>query len=1306
MKKLLAILISILFFIPVMPTLMAMPQPQQIYISPNLQGVPILPLSPDTPIYLNIFDLPKNMNLLLFDTQRIYNGQLHLTKQEVINKFAPIDKIEQQASFLQSQGFTIVFKTPFSLIAEAPAAIVNQVFNTTLYLYNVNGKIVYKPLKDPVIPPILRNALITGLTNYTSVEHSFKPQYITLGKLVNGFLKINSDFAFSNLHFAYTYYTPKDLQGVYNVTLSDGENVTIAIIDAYGDPLIQQDLQQFDSEFGLPPANLTIIPIGPYRPELGVFSGWDVETALDVEATHLMAPKANIQLIVTYDASFSAILQAIIYVVSEGKAQVVSMSFGAPENLFSASGLYAYYAGEAFPNYPLVDYYFALGTAEGITFVASSGDYGAYGYYISPTYYGGVSFPSSSPFVLSVGGTTLYANITSGYISARNSSATYGYETAWSVLPQYVGYFTSTVSSGGGYSTFFPAPYWQRSITNSSFRATPDVAAVGNPYTGLIIIVEGTETVIGGTSLSAPLWAGAIADIDSYVGHPIGLISPILYEIYHNVAVYDKLFHQVTLGFNGEYLAHAGYNLVTGLGSPNVGLLKEYIKQYLASHQSLKISLMTYEVGVTVPWYMYNSTFTIVADISYPDNTSVINGSFTAYIYTLSGYLDKVELTFNGTYWVGEYTISPGQPPNMWTIVVNGTSGKYSGEAMTDIDVGESINIISPVAEVIPINTPFRIEVYAYYPDGSPVEEGNLRAYLIHDGKSIFNITLIPSSEPGLYTGIGAILYPQPQGTYLLVVNDTYGSAYGWDYVGLVTLGAILPPIFNGFASVGPGDNITVLGASFTILGLGLFTSQVTAMLLTLNGTVIEKVPMKLAPATVQFGIFKLFGWHIVNITIPSGIKPGFYKIVVEAKLNTSTGPLYGNFTSFIYVSNFTLKYQLRSLTTVVEGQYVKVIANITYPNGTEVKYGQFTAGFIPVELNYASILVEYYNGIPLQYNYTTKLWEGIYQIPSVLTEQGTIYEGAPVQSLAGPWEIYVIGTSADGTNLVTSPSYFTVLPYTYLGNLILTNNNISKVPLISYNGTAYILQGIYAGSLRIQNLKYPISIVNSYINSLYVENSTIELSNSRIVNITAYNSKITLIQDIIGGSNTAITAINAKVIIIASVIHDVKYAFNYTNSLIEVDGVAYQNVGMKSALPPPYIASYSPANVTTSKATIAINIYGKELKITGVSINGIPTPYNVSSTPNGLQVLIPFDASKLPAGPYTITLNVSNGLQYSFIVTVYNTYPQLTVASSISKVDSTAGVSEILGILGIILGLIAILLVIFRSRGGGGERK
>jgi kumamolisin len=168
-----------------------------------------------------------------------------------------------------------------------------------------------------------------------------------------------------------------------------------------------------------------------------------------------------------------------------------------------------------------------------------------------------VDFPASSPHVLACGGTSLTAS--RGGISSEtvwNDGATGG-------------------ATGGGISSFFPLPAWQkglRALTTAgsqvalTMRGVPDVSGDADPDTGYDVRVDGTDTVIGGTSAVAPLWAALIALINSSAARAAGFVNPVLYQN-------PKDLRDITQGNNGGFAAQAGWDACTGLGSPNGELL-------------------------------------------------------------------------------------------------------------------------------------------------------------------------------------------------------------------------------------------------------------------------------------------------------------------------------------------------------------------------------------------------------------------------------------------------------------------------------------------------------------------------------------------------------------------------------------------------------------------------------------------------------------------------------------------------------------------------------------------------------------
>jgi subtilase family serine protease len=287
---------------------------------------------------------------------------------------------------------------------------------------------------------------------------------------------------------------------------------------AYGSPNIQSDLNSFCSAYGIPTTTVSIYyPQG--RPSVNV--GWAQETTLDVEWAHAMAPGAKIALVVAKDASIGSLLTAVSYATSTTvKAGVVSMSWGAGE--FSTEKNY--------------DSYFAK---SGVSYVAASGDVG-----------GVVNWPAVSANVTAVGGTSLAYDAVSGTVTS---------ETAWS-------------GGGGGISKYVQIPSYQAAYVSLAALGTPDVSYVADPYTGCSVYFTDPTTkasgwyVFGGTSVGAPQVSALLARRASLGNAGTTQFNAKAYSA--ATASYATYFRDITAGSNGN-LALVGYDLATGLGSPN-----------------------------------------------------------------------------------------------------------------------------------------------------------------------------------------------------------------------------------------------------------------------------------------------------------------------------------------------------------------------------------------------------------------------------------------------------------------------------------------------------------------------------------------------------------------------------------------------------------------------------------------------------------------------------------------------------------------------------------------------------------------
>ncbi len=328
-------------------------------------------------------------------------------------------------------------------------------------------------------------------------------------------------------------YTPAQMRSAYryNAIPNQGQGMTIGIVDACDYPTVEADLAVFSTQFNLPACSiasgcLTVLPQGSLCS--GHSGNWALEQALDVQWAHAMAPRANIVLVQAPSADTS-LFAAVDAAVAAG-ANVVSMSWG---------------YGGGFSGEQAYDFHFQV---PGVTFFSSTGDSGCL-----------TNYPAESPYVVAVGGTTLNLR-NAGSLSVTSSN--YGSETAWS-------------GSGGGISAYEAEPSYQMGVQHSGFRSIPDVALNANPSTGVPVYdtYDGYQWArVGGTSLSAPVWAAFMAIENSLrggAGHTIQQFLPDLYQTIYPTGSYGLDFHDITAGSSGGIcVASTGYDYVTGVGTP------------------------------------------------------------------------------------------------------------------------------------------------------------------------------------------------------------------------------------------------------------------------------------------------------------------------------------------------------------------------------------------------------------------------------------------------------------------------------------------------------------------------------------------------------------------------------------------------------------------------------------------------------------------------------------------------------------------------------------------------------------------
>lgn len=419
-------------------------------------------------------------------------------------------------------------------------------------------------------------------------------------------------------------FTPKSMQNSYNLPPlyaagEDGRHVTIAIIDSFGNPNMASDLENFNTQMGLPhmcgepgvnctsdmptfehvfwdgKTQVKAPPPGSNGTGQQTRNIWALETSLDVEWAHTVAPMANILLVTTNPAEtlgvqgFPAMMNAEQFIVDHHEASVISQSFSAAEETFAST--------QSLLN---LRHAYISAAASGVTALASSGDFGTANIMKEPVKtpttipFPTVGWPASDPLVTGVGGTYLCTDPVTG-TSVDSADPPVNCQAHPGVRE--VGW----IGSGGGFSHVFARPSYQDKLPAGSTpigatRGVPDIGYQASSRTGVLVYdtapgfadnglacapgdpCSAGWYVVGGTSSSCPQWAGLVAIADQIAGHGLGLINPALYDLASGPN-YSTYFYDVTTGNNQAdptvpgYPATPGWDPVTGLGTPNAAAL-------------------------------------------------------------------------------------------------------------------------------------------------------------------------------------------------------------------------------------------------------------------------------------------------------------------------------------------------------------------------------------------------------------------------------------------------------------------------------------------------------------------------------------------------------------------------------------------------------------------------------------------------------------------------------------------------------------------------------------------------------------
>ena len=501
-------------------------------------------------------------------------------------RFSPsAAEVSTARTWLRSQGFTVgaVSRDHITVSASGTAAQVERAFGTRLGNYRVNGRVLRLATKDLSLPSSVAGSVAGAIGISENVARPDSAASTAAGKASASAVfppapaafitakpcgsSYNQDITTVTPPFGNGYpskapyevcgYKPGQFRSAYNVgSSSTGKGATVAIIDAYGSATIAGDATRYfrtnDSGNPFARAHFSQDLATPFNRESACdASSWLVEQAIDVEAVHSTAPNAHILYVGAKNCFNTGLFAAEQKVIDGHLADVVTYSWGddAGDLLDSPATKNAY------------DDIFMLAATTGMTVQFSSGDngdnYDLFGF-------SSADYPTESPYVTSVGGTSLQVGSNGQRIGELGWATGRSFKCTANAVGAFPGCTKKTVNTwlpvsydggSGGFTSYnYTQPWYQKSVVpaplalrnaalrgSTPMRVNPDISMDADPSTGFLIglhqtFPSGKEqyslTRYGGTSLASPLLAGVIADADQAAVHPVGFINPAIYRLH------------------------------------------------------------------------------------------------------------------------------------------------------------------------------------------------------------------------------------------------------------------------------------------------------------------------------------------------------------------------------------------------------------------------------------------------------------------------------------------------------------------------------------------------------------------------------------------------------------------------------------------------------------------------------------------------------------------------------------------------------------------------------------------------------
>lgn len=433
-------------------------------------------------------------------------------------------------NFLKQAGFKNIKIAPNRLLvsADGNAAVVQSAFHTTMATVRTHDGRKAFANNAPVHIPAALQGVVQAVLGLQTVHQA----HILARSATNALSGVSI-----------TGHYPVEFAGLYRAdSLSPASDVPVGIVTAGDMTQTMADLATFTSAFRLDPVTTNVICVDddPADTNCTAFGNQGGTIEWDLDSQDILGMSGGVQSLTFYTApslNNNDLTATYAQIVSDNTVPIINVSLGICERYVDANQ-----GGDG--SAQADDEIFSAAAAQGQTFTVSTGDSGSDE--CGDGQLNSASSPASSPYVVAVGGTTLS--------TGRRSQ-----------------YYTETVWNGGGGSpsSFEAAPQWQVDsgvLGSSQMRGLPDVSFDADPSSGAVIVYNGALAQVGGTSLAAPLFAGAWARILETTG----TVGAAAFAAPHLYALPAADFNDVVRGSNGQYRAKTGWDYTTGFGSLKV----------------------------------------------------------------------------------------------------------------------------------------------------------------------------------------------------------------------------------------------------------------------------------------------------------------------------------------------------------------------------------------------------------------------------------------------------------------------------------------------------------------------------------------------------------------------------------------------------------------------------------------------------------------------------------------------------------------------------------------------------------------